>query len=154
MKEKRKSGWRKGRRRRCSSSTRGTPAWPEKEESLSLSLKKIFWKITRSPVMRRKEKENGQQLEEDEGEHRCEEEDRFSITELCCLSHSFYTPQKGKWPFDEPCGWGWEKILTPAAFVAGILYKLLTFEPCGWGWEKILNPAAFDVLQYLTSFWS
>ena len=40
----------------------------------------------------------------------------------------FLYPSKGKVTIDEPCGWGWEKILTPAAFVAGILYKLLTFK--------------------------
>ena len=44
-------GWRRKRR----VVARGTPAWPEKEESLSLSSKIFFWKITSSPVMRRKE---------------------------------------------------------------------------------------------------
>ena len=30
---------------------------------------------------------------------RCEVEERISITELCCVWHSFYTLKKEKWPF-------------------------------------------------------
>ena len=85
-------GWRRKKKSGCKGNT--SLAWAERRV-IDIVIKKFFWKITSSPVMRR----NGQQLEEVEGEHRCEEEERFSITELCCVWHSFYTLKKEKWPF-------------------------------------------------------
>ena len=73
-------------------------AWPEqKEESMTLSLI-FFWKTQVHLWWWR----NGQQLEEVGRRtpmRRCEEEERISITELCCVWHSFYTLKKEKWPF-------------------------------------------------------
>ena len=83
--------------------------------------------------MRRKEKENGQQLEEDEGEHQCEEEDRFSITELCCLSH-FFIPLKRES----------DHLMNPAGENEG----RKDFDPCAFCGRHLVQ--AVD----LNSFWS
>ena len=72
-------------------------AWAERRVNDTLSLI-FFWKTQVHLWWWR----NGQQVEEVGRRtpmRRCEEEERISITELCCVWHSFYTLKKEKWPF-------------------------------------------------------
>ena len=72
--------------------------WAERRVNDTLSLI-FFWKTQVHLWMWWR---NGEQLE-DVGRRtpmrRCEVEERISITELCCVWHSFYTLKKEKWPF-------------------------------------------------------
>ena len=128
-------GWRRKKKSGCKGNT--SLAWAERRV-IDIVIKKNFWKITSSPVMRR----NGQQLEEVEWEHRCEQEYRFSITELCCVSHSFYTLQKGKWPFwtlrvrmrkdFDPCGFCGRHLVQAVDLWTLRVRMRKDFEPCGF----------------------